>query len=306
MSNVTAKVIADSVSESGKRITTFELEFHRFLLPEFNTHRMISKNAASSRAIPVATMIANIEASPAIPLYWGKNQAGMSAKEECDEPIVAKGGINDNLQSFEFDKETWWKDSARIACYKARLMAEAGYHKQIVNRLTEPFQMIKVVATATEWDNFFWLRKNADSQPEIRILAEKMWEARQQSEPVKLTSDDWHTPYFGAGYWLKDCGIPLEDALAISSSCCAQVSYRKTDDSLEKAKMVYARLVESEPVHSSPFEHCAKPVDQSKHDWEQDGVTSFHKRLGIMSGNFAGWIQFRQLINNNTCWEYKE
>lgn len=321
MSNISAKVIADSVSAvNGKRITTYELEYPRFIHSEFMTHRMISKNAASSRAIPVKAMLENIVANPAMPSHWGKNQPGMQASEECNAVFKWEiefgrhGGI-----SGEYTREEYWMLAAESAIKFANRFAEAGYHKQIVNRITEPFQMIKVVATATEWDNFFWLRKHADAQPEIRILAEKMWEARTASKPEVLQPGEWHTPYVthmrrtdsdgkptGSLLYGIDDGIGsfdaigLEHALKVSSSMCAQVSYRKADDTLEKALMVYDRLVESKPVHASPFEHSATPMCPDV-SWE-DGVTAEHKILGKMSGNLAGWIQYRQLIEDHTKW----
>ena len=126
---------------------------------------------------------------------------------------------------------------------------------------------------------------------------------------IELDAGDWHTPYYEAGYWLQDDETPLEDALAISSSCCAQVSYRLLDDSIEKARKVYQRLVESTPVHASPFEHCASPMKEpqqtDKYLWE-DGMTHMDKEGNMWSGNLKGWIQYRQLLPNNTCYEYKE
>lgn len=310
---ISAKIIAHSKSSvSGKEIVTFELEYPRFIHSEIMTHRLFSRNAASSRAIPVAKMVEQVRNDPAMPVHWGKNQPGMQAQEELDD--WHKGLV----------KEAW----LCMAGYNARLAEDmskwGGAHKQLVNRPLEPFQMMKTVLTATEFDNFFWLRKHPDAQPEIKLLAEKMWEALQTSEPATLEPGDWHAPYFGAGYWLKGCGIPLDDALAISSSCCAQVSYRKLDDSLEKAKDVFARLVESKPVHASPFEHQASPMtytttlDQAfarmqKEDWEitqkdvewEDGVTHCDCESNLWSGNFKSWIQHRQLINGHTCWDYK-
>lgn len=325
MSNITAKVIADSVSAvNGKRITTYELEFPRFILPEFNTHRMISKNSASSRAIPVKTMLETICNSPAMPSHWGKNESGMQANEEHDAFVYYAPE-----DCFTSSREGAWRVARDNACEAAKAFAKAGYHKQIVNRLTEPFQMIKVVATATEWDNFFWLRKHKDAQPEIRILAEKMWEARAASTPEVLQPGEWHTPYVAqcvnyndkVEYYIGEPGqesfrmLTKEQALKVSASMCAQVSYRKADDTLEKALMIYDRLVESKPVHASPFEHCATPMLAKETgrgalntsiETTQEGVTCHHKTLGFMSGNFAGWIQHRQLIECNTCWNYKE
>lgn len=301
---IKATVIAHSKSSvSGKEIVTFELEYPRFIHSELMTHRLFSRNAASSRAIPVAKMIEQVRLSPAMPVHWGKNQPGMQAKEEltgCD------------LDATQSD----WLVAARAAASIAERMSNYGAHKQIVNRILEPFQMMKTVLTATEFDNFFWLRKHADAQPEIKVLAEKMWEALQESNPVALEAGDWHTPYFGAGYWLKDCGVPLYDALAISSSCCAQVSYRLLDDSLEKARDIFKKLVESKPVHASPFEHQATPMkvvtwpeycDPSVWlDVEEEGITHADRQGHYWSGNFKSWIQHRQLIPENACWKYEE
>lgn len=298
---ISAKIIAHSKSAiNGKEIITFELVYPRFIHSELMTHRLFSRNAASSRAIPVAKMVEQVSTSPAMPVHWGKNQPGMQAKEELDD-------WNKGLVIGAWGAAAW--HSARLA----EDMNKWGAHKQIVNRILEPFQWMKTVLTATELDNFFWLRKHPDAQPEIKLLAEKMWEALQSSSVAELQPGDWHTPYFGDGYWLKGCGIPLEDALAISSSCCAQVSYRLLDDSLKKAKDIYKKLVESKPVHASPFEHQATPMEYptidrgtfNQPEWE-DGVTHVDKYDDFWSGNFKSFIQHRQLIPENACWDFKE
>lgn len=288
-SQVSAKIIADSVSAvNGKRITTFELVYPRFIHSELMTHRMFSRNAMSSRAVPIEKMIEQVERNPAKPTHWGKNQPGMQAKEE--------------LTSTDLDVTIiGWYQAARSAAMHATALESCGAHKQIVNRILEPFQLMKTVLTSTEFENFFWLRNHEDSQPEIKKLAEKMLEALQNSNPVELEPGDWHVPYFGGGFLYKACGVPLEDVLAISSSCCAQVSYRLLDDSLEKARKVYERLVESVPVHSSPFEHCATPMGSST-NMQTEGVTALHKTLGYMSGNFSGWLQYRQFIGGSVVW----
>lgn len=310
---IKATIIAHSKSAvNGKEIVTFELEYPRFIHSELMTHRLFSRNAASSRAIPVAKMIEMVRENPAIPIHWGKNQPGMQAKEE--------------LTGFELEKvQEEWKIAATCATIAATYMDDSGAHKQIVNRVLEPFQWMKTVVTATEFDNWFWLRNHPDAQPEIKELAAKMWEALQSSEAVELEPGDWHTPYFVKGYWKKgeavndDWLVSLEDALAISSSCCAQVSYRKLDDSLEKARDIYKRLVESEPVHASPFEHAATPMKAREDEWGvsivnvgyaplswEEGITHRDREGSLWSGNFKGWIQHRQLIPNNVCWNYKE
>lgn len=298
MTQIKATVIAHSKSAvNGKEIITMELEYPRFCHSEFMTHRMFSRNAASSRAIPVSKMIEQVRTSPAVPCHWGKNQAGMQAKEEL---------TGSALDSAKF----YWKDAAVDAALSAEYLSDGGVHKQIANRILEPFQIMKTVVTATEWENFYWLRNHEDAQPEIKRLAEVMLEAVSKSKAIPLSTGQWHVPYYRDGYWCESFTDDLEDALAISASCCAQVSYRLLDDSIEKARMVYKRLVESNPVHASPFEHQASPMgttsglygfnnDEVPHDYWEDGVTHMDSGYKFWSGNFQGWIQHRQLIPNN-------
>ena len=324
MTQITAKIIAHSITENGKEIITWELEYPRFIHAEFMTHRLFSRNAASSRAIPVSAMIDQVKNNPAMPIHWGKNQAGMQAKEELPAVLIASSKF-------------LWKRSAKFVAKVVEGLQKIGLHKQASNRLLEPYQMMKTVMTTTEDDNWFWLRNHTDAQPEIHALASVMLKEKRDSHPVVLRQGDWHVPYYGKGYW-RDSGYAngdmealfnkrdrfstLKNALAISSSCCAQVSYRKLDDRLEKAEEVYARLIESEPVHASPFEHQATPMMESGEFWDesgdygvnlprdpdtwQDGITAVDRNGNFWSGNFKGWIQHRQLIKNNACWDYKE
>lgn len=312
---ISAKIIADSIhATNGKRITTFELEYPRMVHSEFMTHRLFSRNAASSRAIPVKRAIELIKENTAMPVHWGKNQPGMSAKEECFSLIS-------DSNSLTHTREEWWNEARDAAISFAEAFDKAGYHKQIVNRLLEPFTHIKVVLTTTELDNWFWLRNHPDAQPEINELARVMLIEVEASTPNKLSAGDWHLPYFLHGYWKEDSVVvyakgetySLEDAIAVSSSCCAQVSYRRLDDSLDKARDIYKRLVETRPVHASPFEHQAKAMQDDLPDeqydpfnpfkWE-DGVTHIKRDATLWSGNFCGWVQNRQLIDGNTCWNY--
>lgn len=312
--NISAEIIADSISDvvDNKRIITYVLEYPRFIHSEFMTHRLFSRNAASSRAIPVNKVLALVENAPAMPIHWGRNQAGMQAKEELvgeEKEIV----------------QNYWELSAENAVFVAELMNENGAHKQIVNRILEPYQMIRVVCTATEYDNFFYLRYHADAQPEIAELARVMWEAREISQPELLQPGEWHVPFVhterhgGTGerlYFLPNEGgnvlweniITLEEALKVSASCSAQVSYRKVDTSLEKALDIYNKLVTMKPVHASPFEHQATPMenifgeDYTKHGtYPQKGVTHNDIKGNGWSANFCGWIQYRQLIPDNVC-----
>ena len=315
---IVARIVADSISGAGDRITTFELEYHRYIHSEIMTHRLFSRNAMSSRAIPVAKMIEQVRNNPATPIHWGKNKAGMQASEECDNLVdIGAAGV-------EFTPEEVWKYAAQSAANYAEAMAEAGYHKQIVNRLLEPFQKMKTVLTATEFDNFFWLRRDKDAQPEIHELADCMFEAMEQSQPELLKAGEYHTPYvehFRASdgeaqleYIVDNVGVTVEEALAISSSCCAQVSYRLLDNSYDKAMDIYKKLLSGAKVHASPFEHQAAPMEITDNEhwftngsigWE-DGETHVDKNGSYWSGNFKGFVQYRQILKNHVCWEYSK
>ena len=159
MTQITAKIIADSISViTGIRLTTMELSYHRYIHSEFMTHRMFSRNASSSRAIPIKKLLEQVKNDPMMPIHWGSNKPGMQAGEEL------KG---EDLHVAQRE----WINAANNAVDTASHLQELGLHKQIANRLLEPFLAIKVVVTATEWENFFKLRIHKDAQPEIQELA---------------------------------------------------------------------------------------------------------------------------------------
>lgn len=311
---ISAKIIADSISGSQDRITTFELEYPRFIHSELMTHRVFSRNAASSRAIPIHKVIEQVRNYPAKPSKWGLNQAGMSASKSLEDYADISNAID------------VWKEASKKATESAESLNKLGLHKQIVNRVLEPFHKIKTIVTATDFDNFFYLRVHEDAQPEIRILAEMMKSEMSASVPSKLYVGEWHLPYIDKNwtvhqdssvsfdkYLSNKLPVSLEDAKKISASCCAQVSYRVLDEDLGKAKRIYDQLVGQKPVHASPFEHLATPMKISNCYmakirgsvtlWEK-GVTHMDKNYNLWSGNFKGWIQFRQTIDNHVFSEY--
>lgn len=307
MTQIKAKVIAHSKSAvNGKEIITFELEFPRLILAEFNTHNALSKNASSSRAIPVAKMLEQVRNNPAMPVRFGKKNKGMQDAGEHSELVIMTNQQADSWGGMY--PEDAWRYTANIAADFAQAFDDAGYAKQICNRLIEPFQMMKVVMTATELNNFIWLRDHPAADPTIEVLAKSIKEAKESSIAIVLKPDEWHTPYYGDGYWSKESPDSLEDALMISSSCCAQVSFRSLDDTIEKAVDVSAKLnlkgeQPDEPVHASPTEHQATPMQYDsfcdiENGWE-DGVTHMDRDGNMWSGNLMSWIQYRQLIPNN-------
>lgn len=282
---ITAKIVADSLAPTGQRLTTMELRYPRFIHAEFMTHRVFSRNASSSRAIPVARLIKDVMDDPAMPSHWGKNEPGMQAREEHNEPVLVtepngsswtpfnhRGPGSTGVHDWKCNPVEAWLVSRDLAVMQAQRFADAGYHKQIVNRLLEPFSHINVVVTATEWENFFDLRRHADAQPEIKLLADAMWGAMNESEPIVLGYDSWHTPYVRE---------PVPQAQLISAARCARVSYKTHDGGepdWDKDMRLSKQLIEGK--HMSPFEHQARPL---RDRWGK-------------SGNFVGWCQFRQQL----------
>jgi thymidylate synthase ThyX len=293
----TAKVIEHSVADNGVELITLQLRYQRFIHAEFMTHRVFSRNASSSRAIPVAKMLDQVRNDPAMPVHWGLNQPGMQAAEEGTAPVLLEEAIEHDNPSdcplFTFERTSMsvqdaWREAARRAAEVAEAMSAAGYHKQVVNRILEPFQYISVIVTATDWDNFFALRDHADAQPEIRALAQAMNKAMAGSEPVQRRHADWETEKG----WHLPYVLPEERELypsnprllaKISAARCARVSYLTHDGerpSIEKDLALYERLVGSTPLHASPVEH-------------QAFAAAFKQ---FQSRNFRGWLQFRHQV----------
>jgi thymidylate synthase ThyX len=274
-----AKILADSVSPDGVRLTTLEVTFPRIVLAEFNTHRVFSRNSASSRAIPVEKMIRMVQDHPYVPTHWGKNQRGMQADEELS-------GIEQRAS-----RAAWYGAMAQAVGH-AKELAEIGVHKQITNRLLEPFMWHTAIISSTEWMNFFHLRCHRDAHPEIRRAAELMREAMDKSVQRVVNYGDWHTPLVepGEAWDLEIAGVV--DVRKVSVGRCARVSYLTHEgkrDPPEDIKL-FDRLLTS--GHMSPFEHVARPLEAAD-------VDHFDFRIcNRFVGNFRGWVQYRKMIPN--------
>lgn len=272
-----AKVIADSLSPAGVRLTTMEVVMHRFVLAEFNTHRMFSRNSASSRAIPGEKQRDRVSRHPAIPAVWATEQKGMQGGEPLDEAgaLVA---------------ETIWLDAARHAAECAKDLEAVGVHKSITNRLIEPFMWHTVIVSATEWDGFWAQRCSLLAQPEMRVAAEAMKDAYDASEPEKLDYGMWHLPYLDGQTIIEVASHgPHEWAertlCQISAARCARVSYLTQDGTRDwtQDQAMFDRLVSAYPPHASPLEHVATPYGPF------DPASEF-------PGNFRGWRQLRHEV----------
>lgn len=269
-----ARIIADSVSEHGARLTTFEVSLHRFMLPEFNTHRTFSRNSASSRAIPVAKTMRRIADEPAVPLAWRSEQKGM------------QGG--DVLPATQADAaRRTWLDARDAAVAHAETLVNLGVHKSIVNRLLEPFMSHTIVVTATDYDGFFAQRAPGPdgttlAQPEIAYPAALMKVAYHKSIPEKVTLGGWHTPYVQD--WERRTN-PADVIRKVSAARCARVSYLNHNGrrDIEQDINLFERLVTAQPPHASPLEHIATPA------------APFEGTLG----NLDGWHQLRHMYETD-------
>lgn len=263
---IEAKVLAHSINRiTGTALITMELRYPRFIHAELMTHRVFSRNASSSRAIPIAKQIEMVEKYFVMPSEWGTNKPGMQAGDPISKEAQTKA-------------EGIWSLAAADAVKRARQLQELGVHKQLVNRLLEPFSYITVIVSATEWQNFFDLRISPLAQPEIRILAEKMKKAQDESTPVEMTLGEYHAPYLTVAERME---LDVEDAMLVSAARCARVSYLNHDGlapNIEK-DMVLAHRLKADR-HASVFEHQAFPT--ASRQWIR---------------NFRDWHQHRAILD---------
>jgi thymidylate synthase ThyX len=299
------KILADSESPAGHRLTTFEVTFPRFILAEFNTHRVFSRNSASSRAIPVTKQLRRVIEEPFIPEEFGSNQPGMQAgptlsgdsliRAEAEWlgarddavrrvlALVAKPGLTQADRPL-LDLIAEIEELNRA---KKRPDDWLNVHKQVANRLLEPFMWHTVIVTATEWDNFWNLRAHPDAQPEIRRVAEDMRALWEGSAPVRIEVGDWHLPLISEADRQSPEAESSDDDLylvKVSAGRCARVSYltHAGERDLDADVLLHDRLLES--GHMSPMEHPAEPLA------DEDLATS------EWSGNFRGWRSYRKRI----------
>lgn len=315
--SISSKIIADSLSPKGERLTTFVVTFPRIVLSELNTHRMFSRNSASSRAIPFKKMVEMVEKNPFIPIAFQKDHTGMQGTQYFTgwrENIIRLG----------------WIAASKAAVFSAKKLSKLGLTKQLCNRLLEPFMYHTVIVTATDFENFFALRAHGAAEIHIAKLAELMLEDYNNSTPARLNEGDWHIPFgdkidldklytkIEADHGIYDPIISYQEAnggisetnqkiiiqykLKVATARCARISYIVVGEegkewTIEQDIKVHDKLMND--GHMSPFEHCGQTM--TTHQYENE--SSYNADDGPegtwgWSGNFKGFIQYRKIFAN--------
>lgn len=323
-----AKILADSIA-NGARLTTAQLTFPRSILAELNTHKMLCKNAASSRAIPNNKLVKRVTDDPFIPDFR-LNKTGMQAGDSLEEKEALAA-------------QTFWLQFRDAAIVQCQTLNGMNIHKQYVNRLIEPWMFCTVIITGTDWDNMFFQRCHEAAEPSFHKIADMLHEAMFRSIPVKCQLSDWHLPLWNddrddlalAVRWtkiidyLKDLpdnkklSVPIDEKVKflidnyalplVSAGRCCKVSYLNLDtnevDLLNDIRLGLFCCTNN-PGHWSPLEHQACPasigdmvyrIDQL--EIEQDHISDCRfispkdNEIGYC-GPLKGWKQFRKFFKN--------
>ena len=318
-----AEIIQYSKNEEGKEIITYSLKYGLIVHAEMLRHRLLTNNVKSNRAVSMKQIRNEVLKDPYVPVKFGKQQKGMVASSEAD---FKNAGVCRWL----------WKSARYPAVFIHWTLEKLGLHKEITNRVLNPWQWVRETLTATEFDNFYHLRLHKDAQTDIQVIAKAMLEAKNEypeSDIVILKEGEYHVPYVkrsrntpdGKLVYLDNDMSILTPQEAIEASCarCARSSYdnhdgtkalyHKTHNGKGRSdKEIYQDLVNSNPVHGSCAEHQATPmkIPYNEHwftdgsiGWK-DGVTHVDKNGYYWSGNFKGFVQYRQTLKNHVCWEY--
>lgn len=322
VNRISAKIIADSKNEYGDRITTYVLVFPRIVLAEFNTHRALSKNSASSRAIPFKTMVQKVMDEPFVPIAFQREHKGMQGTDYITDPI--------ELESCE---DLWLKARTEAVAWAKRLHGDSAWFgdtpdpyapldlnvtKQLCNRLLEPFLYHTVICTGTEWENFFALRAHPAAEIHIADLAEKMLVAYNESTPKQLKAGEWHIPFgdkFDEPRLIElitgNSAIPVRrieleaTKVQVATARCARISYDNFDgkDDYVADTRLFGTLLKS--GHMSPFEHCARAMSEEELDTytldvprNQVNPNRLVDRTYGVCGNFKGFVQYRKTLPN--------
>lgn len=262
------KIVADSVSAIGNRLTTFLFTYPRFVHADFMTYRMWSRNGASSRARPASKVREAVRSQPALPVFWGQNQSGMQARSELDSDTRTKAQLA-------------WLRLMEVALETHEELEKLGLHKQLTNRILEPWMPMTMLVTATNFHNFFHQRDDIDPQPEMQVIATEAHYQYHENKPTLLHIGEWHTPFIED----DEQFVSIAEKKDVSVARCARLSYlthegvRDVTKDLELADKLLKTATPNQPGHFSPFEHVATPATTSEY-----------------FGNVRGWLQYRKSL----------
>lgn len=254
-----------------KRLATFVIKIPKFLWGHIISHRSLSRNSASSRAIPAKRIRNSVLKDPFLPLYFGENQSGMQS-----------GKALDGIRLLLAKKIYLWSRYVPVLFHY--IGEKIGFHKEVLNRILEPWLMVDIVVTGTEWNNFIFLRKHQDAQPEIQYVAEQVEKLLKNTQPKILQYGEWHTPFILE----SELNIDVETKKKISVARCARVSHKLFDgktSNIEADIKLHDKL--SSSGHWSPFEHVAETMES-----------------GDRYGNFIGFKQYRKEFENESNGDY--
>ncbi len=313
--SASAKVICDSVYR-GSRLVSIEVEFPRPYLAEFNTHRVFSRNSASSRAIPVWKRLEHVLDRPYVPNSFGANKAGMQAGtdlSQVDRERTVKNWLAGRdvavIQAYHLigGRAVVERDTAKLSdagkvrvaglCDRVEALTkeyglgsvfsalDQGLHKQHANRVLEPYTFHTVIVTSTYWRNYFGLRGSKNAQPEAQDFGLVCAKAMMGSVPTELQAGEWHLPYIRA----EDRAEENDELVLARASAgkCARTSYLTHDGVRSLDKDVDLANDLHKNGHMSPFEHVARPFVSDDPEYSH--------------GNFSEeWTQFRKLISGES------
>lgn len=315
--NMFVEVVKASRSKSsGRKVYTLHLRYPRIIHGEMMTHRVFNRNARSSRAVPVMTLLEEIRTDPFIPWHWTKAQKGMQGADGHDAKITMLGSAAQFVDAdLPIDNVSAWLHVRDVVCDAAESFAKADYHKQVANRLVEPFMWMDLLVTATHWANFLHLRDHPDAEPHIRDLAVLVGKALAAAKLKDLDVGEWHLPYIEkadrkeaqARFKLKENQIDF--LKKISAARCARISYKPFDGdaSYERELERFEMLIGNDAVHASPLEHQCSPdqVATVETTWWNDEDNAMLRDLNKpgflqpeLHGPLTGFIQHRKLVSN--------
>lgn len=295
---ISAEIVTDSISPEDYRLTTFRLRYPRFIHSELMTHRVFSRNASSSRAVPVKKMIeeASDPALRAAPARWVKEEPGMQ-------------GYTDLIGAELLATQQAWLAGALSAVGQAEVMVRNRAHKQHINRMLEPYLHINVVVTSTDFMNFFGLRLDSAADPTLQALAKAMWVEYLASTPRLLQPGEWHLPFVNMAEEDVERGrrhdvigwngsAMFDIAKKVSVARCARTSYTSfatgKRSTVEEDLALYEKLMGQQPLHASPAEHQATP--DARTSAVSHGTVMKLWQRPEQHGNFTGWRQFRKML----------